>query len=64
MRFRNTPTLEEEKFKTFLKKSERLKLLDKGETEVINGVKGTWVKVERKDIEVGWCFDAYLEEVK
>ena len=67
LRFRNTPTLEEEKFKTFLKKGEKLKLLDKGNTETIKGVKGTWVKVETESVEVGWCFDAYLkpyDEVK
>ena len=63
LRFRETPTLDG-KFIRFLNKDETLELLEKGKEETINKVKGTWVKVKTEKGEIGWCFDAYLEEVK
>jgi len=63
LRFRESPTLDGKYIRT-LKKGEKLQLLETGKTETINGVKGTWVKVKTEKGEIGWCFDAYLEEVK
>jgi hypothetical protein len=31
---------------------------------MINEIKGFWIKVKTEKGEVGWCFDAYLEEIK
>ena len=36
----------------------------RGNTEKINDVTDTWFKVKTEKGEVGWCFDAYLEEIK
>ena len=63
LRFRETPTLDG-KFIRMLNKGEQLELIEKGKEETISGTKGTWVKVKTEKGEVGWCFDAYLEEVK
>jgi len=38
--------------------------IPEGKEETINGVKGSWVKVRTESGDTGWCFDAYLEEVK
>jgi len=63
LRFRETPTLDG-KFIRLLVKGEKLELLERGKTEEVSGTKGTWVKVKTEKGEVGWAFDAYLEEVK
>jgi len=63
LRFRKYPSTEG-KFIRNLKKGEKLELLEIGMEETINGVKGNWVKVKTEKGEIGWCFDAYLEEVK
>jgi hypothetical protein len=47
-----------------LVKGDRLNLLKKGKNETIEGINGTWVQVRTEKGEVGWCFDAYLEEIK
>jgi hypothetical protein len=47
-----------------LERGEKLNLLRKGKQEIINNVKGTWVQVRTDNGEIGWCFDAFLEEVK
>jgi Leucine-rich repeat (LRR) protein len=47
-----------------LSKGENLELLEKGKEETISGVHGSWLKVKTDKGEIGWCFDAYLEEVK
>ena len=54
--------------------SERIRVVTKGEKlevlddinppELIGGDYGFWVKVKTSKGEIGWCFDAYLEEVK
>jgi len=63
LRFRERPDLDSKVIRVF-KKSEKLTILETGKTETIDGVKGTWVKVKTEQGEIGWCFDAYLEEVK
>jgi len=63
LRFRETPDLKG-KFIRSLIKGEKLELIEKGKSETIDGVKGVWVKVKTEKGEIGWCFDAYLEEVK
>ncbi len=63
LRFRAAPG-EDGIFLRMLKKGERLNLLQKGPKETIDGVEGTWVQVHTDKGEIGWCFDAYLEEVK
>jgi hypothetical protein len=45
-------------------KGEKLEFIGKGKEEIINKVKGNWLKVKTAQGEIGWCFDAYLEEVK
>ncbi|MDD4893350.1 MAG: leucine-rich repeat domain-containing protein [Candidatus Rickettsiella isopodorum] len=47
-----------------LTKGNKLEFLEKGKVEVINGVKGNWLKVRTEKGEEGWCFSGYLEEVK
>lgn len=59
LRFRKSP--KNGKFIRLLDKSEKLELLEKGDTETIGGAEGTWVKVKTEQGEIGWCFDAYLE---
>ncbi len=63
LRFRETPDLNG-KFIRSLNQNEKLELIEKDKEETIDGKKGTWVKVKTEKGEVGWCFDAYLEEVK
>jgi len=63
LRFREYPSTEG-KFIRNLKKGEKLELLEIDIQETINGVKGNWVKIKTEKGEIGWCFDAYLEEVK
>ena len=63
LRFRVSPDLKG-KFIRSLNKGEKLELIEKGKAETIQGTKGTWVKVRTEKGEEGWCFDAYLEEVK
>lgn len=47
-----------------IKKNEIVKLLAFGKYNVIDKIDGLWVKVETEKGEIGWCFDAYLEEIK
>ncbi|OHD36425.1 MAG: hypothetical protein A2015_10395 [Spirochaetes bacterium GWF1_31_7] len=47
-----------------LKKNEKVNLQKFGKYEVINNFHGNWVQVKTESGEEGWCFDAYLEEVK
>ncbi len=63
LRFRETPDLKG-KFIRSLIKNENLELIETGKSDTIDGVKGNWVKVKTEKGEIGWCFDAYLEEVK
>ena len=63
LRFREYPS----QYGIFIRsllKGEKLELIEKGNEETINGVKGCRVKVKTEKGEVGWTFDAYLEEVK
>jgi hypothetical protein len=43
-----------------LEVGEKLKLVENGKEEVINGVKGNWGKYETEKGDAGWVFDAYL----
>jgi len=63
LRFRESPTIDG-KFIRMLSKDEKLEIIEQGKSETINGVKGNWVKVKTEKGEIGWCFDAYLEEIK
>jgi hypothetical protein len=46
-----------------LAKEDKLLILKKGAMETIEGVKGFWVRVLTDKDEIGWCFDAYLENI-
>ncbi len=59
LRFRKSPGLNGENIRS-LKKSDKLKLIEKGKEETINGLKGNWIKVQAVDNQEGWCFDPYL----
>ena len=63
LRIRESPD-QSGKIIRMLSKGEKLELLEKGKEETIGGVQGNWVKVKTDKGEIGWCFDAYLEEVK
>jgi hypothetical protein len=63
LRLRETP-VQDGKIIRKLNKDEKLEFIERGLEEKINGVKGNWVKVKTEKCETGWCFDAYLEEVK
>jgi hypothetical protein len=39
-------------------------IVESGLNETIDGVKGNWIKVLTEKNEIGWCFDAYLEQIK
>lgn len=47
----------------FLLNGEEVIFLKKGNEEVINGDKGTWIKVLTDKFEFGWVFDAYIDKV-
>lgn len=47
-----------------LVKGEKLKYVESGKADTIQDIQGLWVKVKTEKGEVGWCFDAYLDEVK
>ena len=51
-------------FIRFLNIGDKLRLIEIGNEETINGDKGSWVKVLTNKNEIGWCFNAYLEELK
>ena len=69
LRFRSSPS-SDGKIIRKLNKGEKLEFLERGTQENINNVPGNWVKVRTEQgeegwcREEGWCFDAYLEEVK
>jgi hypothetical protein len=54
----------ESKIIRVLSKNEKVLFLEKGKEDLINGVKGNWIKVKTETGEIGWCFDGYLEEIK
>lgn len=62
LRFRESPSMDS-KFIRNLNKGEKLKLLEKGEEDTVNGIKGNWCKFETEEGEIGWAFDAYVEEI-
>jgi hypothetical protein len=46
-----------------LKENEKLKIVEMGQDDEINGIKGSWVKIKSLDgNEEGWCFNGYLKE--
>ncbi len=45
-----------------LEKEEKLIIIEKGKEEIIDNIKGNWVKVETEKKEIGWCFGGYLTE--
>jgi hypothetical protein len=48
-----------------LKDKEKFKLVEMGQEDEINGIKGSWVKVKSLDNnDEGWCFNGYLIESK
>ncbi|OHD23901.1 MAG: hypothetical protein A2086_07980 [Spirochaetes bacterium GWD1_27_9] len=63
LRFRETASVDG-KFIRMLQKGESLELLEKGSQETINGVTGFWSKFKTSSGEIGWCFDAYIDEIK
>ena len=44
-----------------LNKDEKILIIKKGKREIIDSVKGIWVKILSDKNDIGWCFDAYLE---
>jgi hypothetical protein len=62
LRLRSEPSLKS-KVIFSLPKNEWVRIIEYGDKETIDGVTGKWVKVFTKQF-VGWCFDAYLEELK
>ena len=62
LRFRKSPSLNSNTIR-LLNKNDKLKLIENGEFETIQGVSGSWVKVETIKGETGWCFNAYLKLV-
>jgi hypothetical protein len=63
LRFRETPAVDGKIIRS-LQNGERLKLIEKGKADTVNGTKGYWCKFETSKGETGWCFDGYLEEYK
>jgi ankyrin repeat protein len=58
LRLRQAPSLQAKVIR-LLEKYEKLKLLEKGKTEVIDNVLGTWLKVKTVQNQIGYCFDSY-----
>ncbi len=63
LRLRESPSLNGKIIRS-LKQGEKLEVLERGNIVDVNDVSGHWVKVKTEKGEVGWCFDAYLKEVK
>ena len=63
LRLRETPDVSS-KVILLMKKNTKVEIIDLGEKTFVNKVSGTWLKVRTTQGEEGWCFDAYLEEVK
>jgi hypothetical protein len=61
LRLRESATVDGKVIRT-LQKGEKLKLIEKGSADTVNGVKGAWGKYETAKGETGWCFDAYLTD--
>lgn len=47
-----------------IEKNKVLKLISFGKYDFVDKIDGIWVKVETEKGEIGWCFDAYLGEIK
>lgn len=63
LRMREAPGLQG-RFIRYLADEEKLVVLEVGPAAVIAGLEGHWVRVKTAANEEGWCFNAYLEEVK
>lgn len=59
LRLRTEPNTDSEVMRTLIP-GEKLKLLNRGNYEEINGVNGQWVKVKTDQGKEGWSFNAYL----
>ena len=63
LRLRETPDVSS-KVILLMKKNTKIEIIDLGKMTFVNKVSGTWIKVRTELGEEGWCFDAYLEELK
>lgn len=63
LRMRDNPSSEGKIIRKF-NQDEKILVIQKGNVDEVAGIKGYWVKVLTSEDEIGWCFDAYLEEVR
>ena len=42
-------------------KNARVRLLEEGKIQIIDGIAAKWIKVETEDGKEGWCFSGYLK---
>lgn len=48
---------------TEIKRGEKIKVFSKVKKATIKGITGYWVRVKTEDGTIGWCFDAYINEL-
>lgn len=48
----------------FLGSNDRFEIIEYGMEETINGVQGKWARIITDRGELGWCFDAFITQVK
>jgi hypothetical protein len=63
LKVRITPELSS-RVPAVLEKGTPLQVLEYGPAETIAGVTAPWVRIVTGDGDTGWCFSAYLEEIK
>jgi hypothetical protein len=63
LKVRITPELSS-RVPAVLEKGTPVQVLEYGPAETISGVTATWVRILTGDGDTGWCFSAYLEEIK
>ena len=44
-------------------KGSRIKLLEEGNIQIIDGIAAKWVRVETSDGKQGWCFSGYIKSL-
>lgn len=60
LRLRKEPSLSSETL-TIIPENTEVLLQEYGPTATIDGISGSWVKVETEKKQIGWCFNGYLE---
>ena len=63
MNLRSMPDLNDTSIIKRLPEGEKLILLEKGETIIVENIEAPWFKVRDENNNIGWCFSGCLKEV-